>query len=366
MGIKRTNITYAPSFNKLAEASLNNGPMVDIDDRTKKVDELQAKANEEKERKAEESDRKLQEYYQKVNTMEAKTYKINSLYEKGLSMVFKHIIFECYKRSLVLDQDFIAANQPALEAYVSDFIDGNGGMKLLEGKNNRLAKSIKSICESTVGKVTMRKLNEAKNEAITPDDIDFDLDEKEKEDLSNDIDNLSVDQIAALVKDKVVQVIMDEKKSAAKKEEAIKSAEEDIVADDSIESEEDLQKKKELADAIDKEKTPMQEYTLFGAIMKRSYQQLLEMADTEEVPDVTKMNEYDASEDEGELEFKDEEEQDELDDSFKDSGDSIADKALAETITEYTMLEMMNTMSLIELNSTQIKEMAIDIAYGLK
>ena len=77
------------------------------------------------------------------------------------------------------------------------------------------------------------------------------------------------------------------------------------------------------------------------------------------------MNEYDASEDEGELEFKDEEEQEELDDSFKDSGDSIADKALAESITEYTMLEMMNTMSLITLNRTQIKEMAIDIAYGL-
>lgn len=363
MGIKRTGITYTPSFTLAEAANVNGAPKEDIDDRTKKIDEAEAKAKAEKELKEEESDKKLQELSQKINSREAKMFKINTLYEKGINMVFKHIIFECYRRSLVLDQDFINANRPALEAYVSDFIDGNGGVKLLEGKENRLAKSIKAVCEATVNKVTMRKLNEAKNESITADDIDFDLDEKEKEDLSNDIDNLSVDQIAALVRDKVVQVVMDEKKSAAKKEEAIKSAEEDIVADDSIESEEDLEKKKELADAVEKEKSPMHEYTLFGAIMKRSYHQLLEKAET--VPDVAEMNEYDASEDEGELEFKDEEEQEELDDSFKDSGDSIADKALAESITEYTMLEMMNTMSLITLNRTQIKEMAIDIAYGL-
>jgi len=363
MGLKRTGITYAPSFEFAEIANINGAPKEDTDDRTKKIDEKEALAKEAEKLKEEESERKLQEFSQMINSVEAKRFKINSLYEKGLNIVFKHIIYECYRRSLVLDEDFILANQVALEAYVSDFIDGNGGMKLLENKNNRLCKSIKSICESTVGKVTMRKLAEANNPAITPDDIDFDLDEKEKEDLSNDIDNLSVDQIANLVKDKVVQVIMDEKKTAAKKEEDIKAAEDEIIADDNINSEEDLEKKKELDEAIKREETPTEEFTLFGAMMKRAYRQLIEQAET--VPDVAKANDYDASEDEGELEFKDEEEQEEFDDSFN-AGDSIADKALAESITEYTMLEMMNTMGLITLNMRQIKEMAINIAYGLE
>lgn len=366
MNIKRTSITYAPSFSLAESVIANSATIKDVDERTKKIDEKLANENAEKEKRKKESEEKLQEFTQKFNSMEAKRFKIDSLYEQGLDIIFKHIIFECYIKSLVLDQSFINENMSLFEAYVSDFIDGNGGIKIVENVNTRLAKDIKKICTETVNKVSNRKLVEAANDAITANDITFDLNEEENKDLANDIDNLSVDQIAELVKDKVVQVVMDEKKTAAKKEEAIKAAEEDIVNNDRIQSEDDLDKEKDSQNQIEAE-NPTQEFTLFGAMMQRAYKQLLETAEV--VPDVTNMNDYDANDDEAKvIDFSDEDEDRKLNKSFKDEDktDTLADKALAETISQYTMLEVMNTMNLMPLTRQQIKDMAIDIAYDLK
>ena len=102
-------------------------------------------------------------------------------------------------------------------------------------------------------------------------------------------------------------------------------------------------------------------------MMKRSYQQLLESADKEPIVKEDGLDEYNSD---SRMEFNDydNDTHDDFEEAFGeiDEEDTLADKALAESITQYTMFEMLNTLQFKSFNLRQTKELAMKIAYDLK
>ena len=131
----------------------------------------------------------------------------NELYKEGKTSVFKEIIFELFRKSLILDEDFVMEHTDNLRDVTNSYIDKNGGFKLLENaihiSSSPLLKNIQTICESISKKVVETKVKQTQETQLA-DQLTFSLNDEQTKVLDYEKDKLGIDELANLVQKKSV------------------------------------------------------------------------------------------------------------------------------------------------------------------
>jgi len=308
---------------------------------------------------------------------------INDLNKKGRDIIFKDILFEFFYKSLLLDEPFKREQEENLRYVIESFVDKNGGYEYLKSAYQRtkspILKAIMECCESIAGKVCTRKMCECKDKKIGIEDINFELNDEEKEELKYRKANLSIDDLADLVKDKVLTVVKDEKERKIKEEELQKELEAQAEMDGTTVEE-------AYRAYVLPARKGYEESTLFDSIFQNTYKIALEsimvqnsgyhhqdnydanmdtdMIVNHEVDDVkgnewhpykmsdVKRGEYSVETERNEYENDSEDPLD--DDSYKLDMDLI----LAESITKYTLMEVAFTIMLEDYNYQKIQKIS--------
>lgn len=189
---------------------------------------------------------------------------------EGKELLFTDILFECFKKSLLLDDDFVAVQESALRTIVADFVKTKGGYGLLESAITKadsvLLEDMKILCEKTARVSAARRVRDAAERQEEINKIDFNMDEDEKEAFEYGKDNLNIDKVASYIKEKVFTVIKDEK--------ARQSKEEALQRDLNEEAEGDTAVKESVIFGANQH--VVNEATLFTALTENSYKGALE------------------------------------------------------------------------------------------
>lgn len=193
---------------------------------------------------------------------------IGDMTKAGRDYAFKYAMGVIFENCLLLDDYYIKENSSKIRAVMEDYIDKNGGIALLENamKTNktRFLSMLMEACNKTANKCAKRKLKEAEEIGQTTG-IKFDITDEEKEELDTEISAMDVEQLSSVVKDKVLNVIKDEKERAQQREEFEKELAEG--SEDAIVKEQVFKANYKYSSAKD---------TLFNAFMSESYKDVLE------------------------------------------------------------------------------------------
>jgi len=304
------------------------------------------------------------------------TNKISTIGSDYKLNIFKDIVFEVFSNALVLDADFVHENQTMLKQVTDNFIDSEGGFKLLENAINDtdsvLLKKMKKSCESLSNDIVKRIIKESKE---TVDDFNFNLNNEEEEKLDYIKGDLDADKLSELVKDKVLTVVRDEKENQTKNDELVADIENELVDDEDVVDNDTID---EAVSKIVLNNNILHEATLFNAILQDTYENILaeNMAITSTVINNAERNDdmvagYDVDSDSTEYEDvsddQDETSIDELDGIDKnlvlENANTVdMDVVMAEALVKYTLMETMYTLKLKDYTYNDIKKMTDNIS----
>lgn len=248
------------------------------------------------------------------------TSKLNEVSESMKELTFTNILTEMYIESLVLDEDFKKEKRAQLEGFIIDYVKSNGGYSFLTEAAKKhpevpLLQAMVEACEDIASLSASKKYSYAmENNLASIDDIDLNFDDECRDELACKVDKLDINKLANAVKNKVISVVKDEKE----RQEAAKAEEEEL----SQMSEEEKKVNESLR--IMQTGRPLEVPTLFNAIMRSSYKDMLESV----------------------------------------SSEVSMDMVMAETIAKYTLLELSNTILLENYNSTNTEAIILDLMYG--
>lgn len=242
---------------------------------------------------------------------------LNNMGIQAKEETFKQIIFEAFYNALVLDTDFLMENYDVIKSFSDNYIDNHGGFSLLEeackrNKNNKLLKNLKEACTKTASKVATRK-NEQMTDKYETEMIKFELNDEEKDEIRYSGD-LGIDEVAGIVKDKVKKVLQSEQERQSSEEELMSELEEVGVKESTIHY-----------------NNIVEETTLFNGLMRRCAKTILQEQSQEGM--------------------------EEADETLN------MDVVLTEAITNYTLLEVMNTYMLEDFPLAKVRQMAHDSLY---
>lgn len=316
------------------------------------------------------------------------------LYRQGKEMVFIELLSETYLHALNLDEEFVLEQDANLRNTVATYVKDNGGYTLLENAikqtGSSYLKRMKVLCEATAKKVTDRKNANMRAGAEDVNGVDFSFNDSEREEFDYDKGINGVDQVGQRVKEKVLNTVIEEKERQRKEEEfendVMKATNE--VKDDSIEVDEtpikesqnvfksiyegdtsednDIEdetpvKSRKSATVIELKKG-LRESTLFNSIMMSTLNESVaarvaslaindETTDDEGVythPDDVRKNVYG-----GDQTAREEQNTHPL---SKEKIDM--DLILAESVAQYTLLEMVHTLQLKPFNHEIVRNMS--------
>lgn len=191
----------------------------------------------------------------------------NLLYEVTMDKLVKVAFTEAFKESLYLDEDYKIDNSEKLVSVIESFVDENGGYKLLENavkqnKDSLFLKSVYEACKSRAEKITREKCKEAGDQ---PEKLNFDVRLDELDEFKEDLSKTNIDTLGEIVKNKVLNTVIEEKERSIKKqefEEDIKNEVDGVVT-------ESLKYKIHSKNIIEQP-------SLFSAMMRKSYSNMLE------------------------------------------------------------------------------------------
>lgn len=295
-------------------------------------------------------------------------YASNTYHQKAREALLLEALTDIYANATPLDDEFVIEHFAAFEAQMKAHLDEKGGYKLLEAskKSTPFLTRLYETIEQTALEATARARKEMQADGVTT--IDFCLNDKEKEIHAKKMEDLSTDQIADLVRQKVITVVKDEKARQQKEQEL----EEDIAQ--KIEDAPEAAKENLRAVSQHLTRTPVKEMTLFGALMSKQYRAALEniasvsASDTEDGSEQTDPEYYntnadsdDVSEDEyeGDLTAKSESRRHE-----KTSDSLDMDLILAESIGAYALMETFHTIGLDKYDHNRVKSMVNELIYA--
>lgn len=251
----------------------------------------------------------------------------NALYEAMMDKLVKVAFTEAFKESLYLDENYKIDNSEKLSSVVESFIDKNGGHKLLESavkqnKDSLFLKSLYEACKTRAEKITREKCKESDNQ---PEKINFDIRLDELDEFKEDLSKTNIDTLGEIVKDKVLNTVIEEKERSIKKQEF----EEDV--------------KNEVEGAVSESlkfkihnKNVIEQPSLFSAMMRKNYSDMLEesVTDMQSYNPNDKLNEIGL--DDSEVDYNDES-QNSLSELTKDeneSGNTSFDNSSLATLDE--------------------------------
>ena len=302
-------------------------------------------------KEAEENDRRLTEDEHKKRVME-NTLMVSAaasidgylmdlstkLYMEGKEILFKDIMSNIYLESVYLDDDFKQENTANLKAVMINYIDKNGGYQLLESafkqsRGNKVLKVMKDVIESCSRKASLRKTKElqeacaGKNKGAKALEVmnqkhSFDLNDEEMREYNKSREKLSEDEIANLVKNKILDVIKDE----SERQRDIEAFEQEIQ-----EKSEELASEKEKAALKESVTNNMNmgtftDTTLFEAINISSMKELMQEMRESGVEESVDM-----------------------------------DLVMAESISKYTLLEVVNTLRLENFSRDDVQRLCMQL-----
>lgn len=211
----------------------------------------------------------------------AKSNIMKNMHSEILNGVLENVIGSIYYDALYLDDDFKEYNSAAITESVHDFLNERGGYKYIQEAYDRtkspLLKSIMDICEETACAVSQRKIKECNEKANNKQSLDdikiFDMTNDEKEKLNYEKDTLGIDKISSVIKDKILNVVKDEKKREAEHVELIEEIENQLSEDEKVNDE------KAVAEALSSifvQNSNLEEGTLFNSMLRKNYKNVIE------------------------------------------------------------------------------------------
>ena len=292
--------------------------------------------------------------------------RLASYTETAKNMVLKDILFEMYKGSLLLDEDFVMEQTESLKKLVDDYVDNAGAYEMLETavkeKRSPYLAKLKEACDSIAMEACKRKLKECDGDD-KPEYVNFDLDEDAKNAIDFSKDDLSVDQISDMVKDKVLTVVKDEQEKEAKNKELVEEIEEDLKADENVTDEKSLD---EAFHNIVIKESVLEETTLFNALFRNCVAEYVteNMSVTHDPGNEDEMNEIgldteDVLEDEPTDELNTQYDDVDYDDTIElESSNAVnMDAAFAEALAKYTLMEMLHTIKLENYTHDNVRKL---------
>lgn len=270
---------------------------------------------------------------------------LENTYKLGLETIFSNIMFEAYYHSLYFDEEFKNSKAEALYDVLETYLQAKGGFNYLTEnmKGSLFLEQIHEVCDKHAKKVAKRSAQALKERSDEKFTINFLMSDEEKDDLDKDIQDLNIDQLSKLVKDKVLDVLQDEKERVEQEDEF----KEEI---DNMENGEEIQKVKEQLHG-----PVLKQHTLWNALMQESYKEILkENANSANSRltegfkvDASSIDSFDGIEEEntnGETEVN-------------------MDNVMAEALTKYTLMELMYTIKLENYNSNDIQKISQQLVY---
>lgn len=272
---------------------------------------------------------------------------IETFSKKTKSYLLKSILCELYSKSLVHDKDFVTEHSRDIGKLISDYVDENGGFSLIEEAakktKSKLLTKIKDTCNKTANKVCKRKIKEA-TECNDPNCLMFDLTDEEQKEFEYNKNEISPDEIADLVKSKVLTVVKDEKARQEKEDELKKDIEEELAESDEVTDEETA---KEAVNRILTNKSPVEETTLFNALLRNCCMAMI-AEKFEEAPNT--IDDTDTTEDDMMVSGP-------IDQGREMQGELDMDTVLSEALAQYTLMEMLYTLRIEDYSHENIKKL---------
>lgn len=180
----------------------------------------------------ESTDANIEENIKKASTLESLAYTQgskniaknqlqmrNRLIQEGTEYVYGQVLGDLIFESYWLDTPVKEASVEQIEESINDlftFIEENyADSKVPSSKQSRLLENINNVVNNVVKEAVERILEEAKenNEAFT----EFSLSDAEEDELDDKLCDLGKDEIVEIIKNKVAQVVQDEKEKGEEK-----------------------------------------------------------------------------------------------------------------------------------------------------
>lgn len=284
----------------------------------------------------------------------------------GKLLIFKDVLFEMYRDALILDDSFKTAKESHIKHTISEYVDSKGGYALLENavrtSGSPLLKEMKVLIEKTASSVARRKQAETKDNENPANAIQFELDSDEKKGLDLGKADLNLDRISDMVKSKVLTVIKDEQARQVKEDQLY----EDIEA----EAQQQNITAKEASQKIIFNKPVMEESTLFNSIFRNIYKTYVTenisiQNDSTDAGDAF-MDALDYDVNAGDKDTVDDgvnfgSEKNSLNDTELINDDEMSidmDLILAESIANYTLMDLTYTLKLENYTNLDIRNMS--------
>lgn len=265
-------------------------------------------------------------------------------YNKCFNVAICNIVYESFWADEDIKQKTVTDINSTCESVLSTLSE-LGIQQVPEMKQNQFIKNLRDVvmeaCKKSADRITKEaKDNKDDSSKEEIESISFDMTDSEVNELDNNLAELSPEDIATLVKDKVLQVVQDEQESGKRKSEAFKEIEDSVKQmkeeDNDIESGDDTGS--ENADGEVKESVTF-ESAVLAAKKRRMNRHLgdsvfecLMMGATKDVQEHVQYT----------MESADKQ--------------SIMDAAFMETMLKYTILETVQTIGLYDFTHEDIRK----------
>lgn len=193
--------------------------------------------------------------------------------------VLENVLTSVYYDALFLDDDFKEHNAVVIQEAVHDYLVEKGGYNYIveayERTKSPLIKAIMDICEETskeVNKKEVKKMNEDMSYTFGKL-FKFKLEEEEKQKLDYNKEAIGLKQISSVVKDKILDVVKEEKKRETEHAEMMDEIENQLSDDPEVNDAEAV------AEALNKifiNNVNIEEGTLFNSLLRTNYKKVLE------------------------------------------------------------------------------------------
>jgi hypothetical protein len=225
-----------------------------------------------------------EKHYREVKVQNAinknnSTNYLQQLAENTKVGVLENVLTSVYYDALFLDDDFKEHNAAVIQEAVHDHLVEKGGYKYIEEAYDRtkspLIKAIMDICEETskeVNKKEIKKMNEDMSYTFGKL-FKFKLEEEEKQKLDYNKESIGLKQISNVVKDKMLNVVKEEKKRETEHSEMMDEIEKQLSDDPEVNDAEAV------AEALNKifiNNVNIEEGTLFNSLLRTNYKKVLE------------------------------------------------------------------------------------------
>ena len=203
---------------------------------------------------------------------------LQSLGNKTKLCVLENVLSSIYYDALYLDDEFKEYNKNIITESVHKFLDERGGYKYIQEayyKNKSpLLKEIMRICEETSNDINKRKIEESKNaEDLGQNLFNFNMTSEEEKKLDYSKEQIGLKQVSNVIKEKVLNVVKEEKKRESEHEELLTEIENELSENP------DVNNPEAVAEALNKifiGNINIEEGTLFNSLLRYDLKSVIE------------------------------------------------------------------------------------------